>query len=82
MSRIRGVISSYEGAITTDTPIGRMAVAAAAPKFKMHVEVVAPIKIAFALGTPCVNNKSVLEVLGGIYNFVVSDVFPRLSGFL
>jgi hypothetical protein len=78
-----GMIVSLSGAIETDTPISRIyGIHPIDPDAEMHVEIQPAIDVAFAPGTPDVENEPVLKTLASLYDYIVTDVLPPLSGYL
>jgi hypothetical protein len=78
-----GVIESMTGIVDTDTPF------AAFPPFiptdpskDMHVEITPALDIAFAKGTPCVAEESILKTLYGLYVHVAGTIIPAFTRFL
>jgi hypothetical protein len=78
-----GMIVSLGGTIETDTPIGRIyGIHPIDPDVEMYVEIQPAIDIAFAPGTPSVENVSVLKSLQNLYGYIATEVLPPLGGFL
>jgi hypothetical protein len=52
------------------------------PGDPMYMDVDVPIKFAFPADSDAAAGKDVIETLGALYNFVVSDVIEPLDAFL
>jgi hypothetical protein len=52
------------------------------PGESVYVDVVVPLKLAFPTESGAAAGKDVVESLGGIYNYVVTEVTTRLEAFL
>jgi hypothetical protein len=77
-----GTIRSLGGTVETDTPIAEFPpISPVDPSQPMHVEIKPMLDIAFARGTPGVEEESVLETLYGLYTHVRGNVVPALAPF-
>ncbi len=77
-----GTIEVCGGIVEQDTQIARLPARPAVRGEKMYVEVDAALEVAFERGVPGVELQPVMEVLTGIYNYIVTEVLPALAPFV
>ena len=78
-----GFTESLDGSIGTDTPISRICgIHPIDANAEMHVEIHPALQIAFAQGTPCVEQEAVVPTLLAIHTHIATEILPNLTGFL
>ncbi len=64
------------------TKVARWAMFPIDPSKEMHMGFAPVLDIAFDFATPLVGGGSIYDMLGDLHNYLLSDVFPPLMGFL
>jgi hypothetical protein len=77
------MVHSYEGYLEQRTEVARIVgVTPLGSGQRVYVDVVVPLKLAFPADADAAAGKEVVETLGTLYNFVVTDVVEPLRAFL
>jgi hypothetical protein len=77
-----GEIVSGGGVAQGRTFLASFPVWPADPSLEVHLDVKAPLDIAFGDATPIVGREPVIKTIGAIYDYIVTSVLPPLRPFL
>jgi hypothetical protein len=78
-----GEIHSFAGLLENRTEVARIVgIEPLKPGDCVYMDVVIPLKLAFPVDSDSAAGKDVIETLGGIYNYVVTNVTTPLETFL